>query len=88
MNTFLFFRYGIRTFFSHLVKEYKCRVEGTILYSSQPITLQIFFRVSDNKPIEGLYIEFNFRKRKWLLRCSYNPNKNRVNHLDALRREI
>ena len=43
----------------------------------------------DTKPIEGLYIELNFHKRKWLLSCSYSPNKNNIiNHLDALRRNL
>ena len=47
------------------------------------------FYSTDTKPIEGLYIELNFRKRKWLLSCSYNPNKNKImNHLDALRRNL
>ena len=26
--------------------------------------------------IEGMFIELNFRKKKWLLSCSYNPNYN------------
>ena len=25
---------------------------------------------------EGFYVEINLRKKKWLLCCSYNPNKN------------
>ena len=34
------------------------------------------------KPIETLFIELNFRKKKWLFSCSYNPNKNHIsNHL-------
>ena len=53
MNTFLFFCYEIRKlyFFSNLVKEYKYWKQSTkrqILYSSQPIRLQIYFCVSDN----------------------------------------
>ena len=28
--------------------------------------------------IEGIFIELNFRKKKWLLSCSYNPNKNTI----------
>ena len=47
------------------------------------------FLSADSKPIEGLYIELNFHKRKWLLSCSYNPNKNNImNHLDALQRNL
>ena len=37
------------------------------------------------KPIEGLYIELSFHKRKRLLSCSLDPNTNNImNHLDAL----
>ena len=32
--------------------------------------------------IEAFYVELNIRKKKWLLCCSYNPNKNSItNHL-------
>ena len=41
------------------------------------------------KPIEGLYIELNFHKRKWLLSCSHDPNKNNImTHLYALRKNL
>ena len=51
--------------------------------------IQAQFLRTDTKPIEGLYIELNFQERKWLLSCSYNPNKNNImNHLDALRRNL
>ena len=40
---------------------------------------------AETKPIEGFYIELNLRNDKWLLNCSYNPNKNNIgNHLKAL----
>ena len=43
------------------------------------------FSSADTKPIKVLYIELIFHKRKWLLSCEYNPNKNSImNHLDAL----
>ena len=38
--------------------------------------------------IEGMFIELNFCKKKWLL-CSYNPNKNTISdHLEILRRNL
>ena len=44
---------------------------------------------ADSKPIEGLYDELNFHKRKWLLSYTYNPNRNNImSHLDALRRKL
>ena len=34
-------------------------------------------------------IELNFRKKKWLLSCSYNPNfKTIADHLEILRRNL
>ena len=39
--------------------------------------------------IERMFIELNFCKKKWLLCCSYNPNKNTISdHLEILRRNL
>ena len=39
--------------------------------------------------IEEMFIELNFRKKKWLLCCSYNPNKNTISdNLEILRRNL
>ena len=43
----------------------------------------------EDKPIEALFTELNFRKKKWLLSSSYNPNKNNIsNHLQRLRNSL
>ena len=45
--------------------------------------------LSLNKFIEPLFIELNFRKKKLLLCCTYNPNRNNISsHLDLLRRSL
>ena len=45
--------------------------------------------LSLNKSIESLFMELKFRKKKWLLCCTYNPNrKNIPSHLDLLRRSL
>ena len=47
------------------------------------------FLSADSKPIEGLYIELNFHKRKWLLSYTYNTYRNNImSHLDASRRKL
>ena len=47
------------------------------------------FLSTDTKMTEGLYTGLNFHKRKYLLCCSYNPNKKKIrNHLDRLRRNL
>ena len=42
---------------------------GIMVFIGEDITAK--FLSSDTKPIEGLYIESNFCKRKWLLSCSH-----------------
>ena len=42
-----------------------------------------------NPNFEAFYVELNIRKRKLLLCCSYNPNKNLINtHLDEIGRNL
>ena len=44
---------------------------------------------SESTPIEGTYAELKFRKKNWLLCCTYNPNRNVItNHLDAAKRSL
>ena len=44
---------------------------------------------TDKTPFESFYVELNFRKKKWLLNCSYNPNNNNIeSHLNCLSRSI
>ena len=44
---------------------------------------------SKAKTTEGIFIERNFSKKKWLLSCSYNPSKsNIISHLEHLRRSL
>ena len=39
--------------------------------------------------MEGFYVEINLRKAKWLLCCSYNPNRCKINfHLEDLNRSL
>ena len=43
----------------------------------------------ENKPIEAFFFELNFHKKKWLIGCSYNSNKNTISaHLEALRKSL
>ena len=50
----------------------------------------IFLPIStDKNPFESIYVELNFRKKKWLLNCSYNPNNNHIeSRLNCLSRSI
>ena len=35
-------------------------------------------------PIAGIYVELNFRKKNWILFCTYNPHRNS----EALKRSL
>ena len=51
--------------------------------------IPVKFLSSENKPIEAFFFELNFHKKKWLVCCSYNPNKNNISrHLEAVRRSL
>ena len=42
-------------------------------------------RLKIQESFEGMFVELNFKKQKWLLSCSYNPHVQGVNnHLDML----
>ena len=45
--------------------------------------------LSLHKSIESLFIELKFRQKKWILCCTYNPNRNNIlSHLDLSRRSL
>ena len=40
---------------------------------------------TESLPLEGFYVKLNLQKKKWLLCCSCNPNKNAIkSHLEIL----
>ena len=44
---------------------------------------------AENSPTEAFFVEINLRKKKWLLSCSYNPNReNTENHLETLSKSL
>ena len=60
---------------------------GIIVFVRENIPVK--YLSSEDKPIEAFFFELNFRKRKWLVCCSYNPNRNNIfNHLEALRKSL
>ena len=60
---------------------------GITVFVRRDITAK--FLSFEDKPIEALFTELNFRKKKWLPSCSYNPNKNNTsNHLKQLRNSL
>ena len=40
-------------------------------------------------PVKGFYIEINVQRKKWLLRCFYNANKNVIKiHIEILHKGL
>ena len=58
---------------------------GILLYTWEGIPSTL---LNSDMSIESFSIELNIRKKKWLLVCAYNPNKNLIsNHLKEIRQE-
>ena len=60
---------------------------GIMLLSRKGIPVKLLS--SEIVPIESFYVEINLRKKKWLLNCSYNPDKRNISvHLSTLRKSL
>ena len=56
---------------------------GIMLFVREDIPAKLI--ASETPPVEGLYVEVKLRKQKWLISCSYNPNKSTIcQHMEAL----
>ena len=59
---------------------------GILLYVREDIPSTL---LNTELLIEGFCIEINIRKKKWLLVCTYNPNKNLIsNHLKEIGKNL
>ena len=58
-----------------------------MLFVREDIQAKLIF--TEISSIEGFYVEINLRKQKWLICCSYNPNKHNISkHIEALSKSI
>ena len=56
-----------------------CKGGGLLLYVRDDIpSKQIKLKFIVNEASEGFSVEINLRKKKWLLCCSYNLDKNKI----------
>ena len=53
----------------------ECR-GGIMVFVTEDLPSKVISK--ETSSIEGMFIELNFRKKNWLLRCSYNPNFNTI----------
>ena len=67
--------------------DHTCHRGGIMLYVIAEIPLKLLS--TQSLPMEDFYVEINLQKKKWLLSCSYNPNKNAIkSHLEVLYKDL
>ena len=60
---------------------------GIMLYTGENVPIKLL--LSEATPSEGFYVEINLYKKKWLINCSYNPEKGNIsNHIAAMRKSL
>ena len=60
---------------------------GILLYVKEDIPTKVLSL--ELIPSECFFVEFNLRKRKWLISCSCNPHKNNIfNHIEILSKNL
>ena len=50
---------------------------GILVFIREDIPTKL---IDSQMKIEGFFIELNLRRKKWLLRCSYNPKYSQISH--------
>ena len=64
--------------------DYDSNGGGIMLYIREDIPSNLL-ATDEKNHTESFYVELNLRNEKWLINCSYNPDKTMIcNHLDAL----
>ena len=83
--TFPVGQFLINVFHSPVRKDRNDKGGGLLLYIQEHIPFRkIMIHPTPN--IEVIFVEINLRKRKWLLICSYNPEKNDPKLFELFRR--
>ena len=62
---------------------------GILLYIRSDIPSKEIPNTKLPNPSEGFFVEINLKKEKWLISCSYIPNKNLIqNHLIEISKKL
>ena len=62
---------------------------GILVYFRNNITLKLLKTENLPSDIQAIFIEMNIKSKKWLLCCTYNPNKSLIeNHLRQLQKQL
>ena len=66
-----------------------CHGGRILLYIKQDIPSKLLINLKTSKNLEGVFIELNFRRKKWLVCCSYNPQKSNITkHIDVIGKNL
>ena len=62
---------------------------GILVYLRNNITSELLKIENLPSDIEAIFIEMNIKSKKWLVCCTYNPNKSLIeNHLRQLQKQL
>ena len=62
---------------------------GILLYVREGIPSKLLKGTEFKGNLEAMFVEINLRKKKWLLSCSYNPQKCEIrNHLGSVGKNL
>ena len=80
-------QFKINGFNAPLRLDHSSNCGDIVLFGREDIPAKLI--VSETPPVEGLYVEVKLRKQKWLISCSYNPNKSMIcQHMEALAKNM
>ena len=66
-----------------------CHGGGILLCIKQDIPSKLLINLKISENLEGVFVDPNFRRKKWLVFCSYNPQKlNITKHLDVIGKNL
>ena len=75
-NSFPEGQFLIKGYSKPYIIDRNCHERGIMLYERADIPSKL--RSTESLPMEDFYVDINLQKKKWLLCCSYNPNKNAI----------
>ena len=67
--------------------DHNCLGGGLILFVREDVPSNLL--TTEEKPVENFYVELNWANNKWLVNCSYNPNKTSIGtHLERISKSL
>ena len=88
-NSFPTAQFQINMFSSRYRLDANAHGGGILLYVREDIPSKLLKGTEFKGNLEAMFVEINLRKKKWLLSCSYNPQKSEIRkHLGAVGKNL